>query len=102
MSERRHRTTFDQFEIRGAGGPRSVRFKREFGSPTKLACGRREQFFQSAPGTRFRADAANQDYLSTRLKHPHKFVERLLRIGYSRDNVLRHYNVERRVGKVQR
>src|SRR3974390_1292202 len=101
MSERRHRTAFDQFETRGAGCPASVTFEREFGSPTKFACGRREQFFQSAPGTRFRADAANQDDLSTRLKHPHKFVERRLRIGYSRDNVLRHYNVERRFGKIQ-
>src|SRR5262249_29141093 len=102
MAKRWHGPSLDQAHpVWSALDPLCEPLPRKLGAPTELVGDGLKQVFEDAARSRVGTHPVEQDDLPARLEDTRKLIERYLGMGHGVDDVLRHHDIERSIGKIQ-
>src|SRR5262249_6977816 len=102
MAKRRHGPSLDQAHlVWSALGPLREPLPRKLGAPAELVVDGLRPALKHAARSSVGAHPVEQDDLPARLEDTRKLIERYLGMGHGVDDVLRHHDIERSIGKIQ-
>ena len=102
MAERRHQAALHQFHPARAGQPSRIARPGEFGgAEAERTHHRLQPLLDDAAHAGVGTDPRQDNQLAARPQHAREFVERCFRIWHRGDDILRHHDVERIVGKFE-